>query len=472
MVKTLGKRLLPIFLAIILVVATIPMGIFTASATTVTVLDGKVSITDTANNMSVSGSTVTVKASGNILSQTTNTITIKNESTDTAQISFDYSASNYSSFSESSASGTKSEVLAGGASITMSIKGKRALSGTATLTLSDFSLAVAATSSNVTFEFDNNYGSITVDGAAINTGDVKGIGATNGATLVATATNGATFKGWIDGATGAILSTSANYTIKPASDMTVKAVFIGANSKPHFMLGVLNQKSFKCGFLNLGSADYWNIPSGSYIFDDLNAAASASANTSSKGIVLMNSSTLPAGTYTIPSGSVLLIPFDSNNTLYKSDAEGREFKTDLDGNGSEEDATSERNKHAITYYRTLTMASGANIILNGEMSLSAKHLWTQGATTGGADESYGIEVASLSGIPKTVIERAKEILKKTLDEGVVTYKTVTDTSAQLPLEVQGATDLLRELKTLDVNTLTPIEAMSVLFDLSNKAKSI
>ena len=91
---------------------------------------------------------------------------------------------------------------------------------------------------------------------------------------------------------------------------------------------------------------------------------------------------------------------------------------------------------------------------------------------GGADESYGIEVASLSGIPKTVIERAKEILKKTLDEGVVTYKTVTDTSAQLPLEVQGATDLLRELKTLDVNTLTPIEAMSVLFDLSNKAKSI
>ncbi len=91
---------------------------------------------------------------------------------------------------------------------------------------------------------------------------------------------------------------------------------------------------------------------------------------------------------------------------------------------------------------------------------------------GGADESYGIEVASLSGIPKTVIDRAKEILKKTLDEGVVTYKTVAEPSAQLPLEVQGATELLQELKNLDVNTLTPIEAMSVLFDLSNKAKSI
>ena len=111
----------------------------------------------------------------------------------------------------------------------------------------------------------------------------------------------------------------------------------------------------------------------------LNTAANASASSTSKGIVLMNNSTLPAGTYTIPSGSVLLIPFDDANTLYKTEAAGREFQTDLDGNGKEEDATSERNRHTISYYRTLTMASGANIILNGEMSLSAMHLWAQGA---------------------------------------------------------------------------------------------
>ena len=91
---------------------------------------------------------------------------------------------------------------------------------------------------------------------------------------------------------------------------------------------------------------------------------------------------------------------------------------------------------------------------------------------GGADESYGIEVAKLGGIPKAVTDRAKQILKKITSEGVVTYKTVKAADSQLPLEMQGAADILAELKDLDVNTLTPIEAMSVLFDIVNKAKSI
>lgn len=41
---------------------------------------------------------------------------------------------------------------------------------------------------------------------------------------------------------------------------------------------------------------------------------------------------------------------------------------------------------------------------------------------GGADDSYGIEVAKLSGIPEEVIKRAKQVLKKTEEEGIVTYK--------------------------------------------------
>ena len=91
---------------------------------------------------------------------------------------------------------------------------------------------------------------------------------------------------------------------------------------------------------------------------------------------------------------------------------------------------------------------------------------------GGADDSYGIEVAKLSGIPNPVIERAKAILKETLESGIVTYKTADKSDMMLPLEMQGAGEILDELKMLDVNTLTPIEAMSVLFDLANKAKSI
>ncbi len=91
---------------------------------------------------------------------------------------------------------------------------------------------------------------------------------------------------------------------------------------------------------------------------------------------------------------------------------------------------------------------------------------------GGADDSYGIEVAKLGGIPKPVIERAKEILKETLESGIITYKTANIQNDQMSLEMQGAADIMHELQALDVNTLTPIEAMGILFDLANKAKSM
>ncbi len=75
-------------------------------------------------------------------------------------------------------------------------------------------------------------------------------------------------------------------------------------------------------------------------------------------------------------------------------------------------------------------------------------------------------------LPLKSVKRAKQILKKTEDEGLVTYKTAPDPDMQLPLEMQGAQDILHELQILDVNTLTPIEAMQILFDLVNKAKSM
>ena len=91
---------------------------------------------------------------------------------------------------------------------------------------------------------------------------------------------------------------------------------------------------------------------------------------------------------------------------------------------------------------------------------------------GGADDSYGIEVAKLGGIPNSVINRAKEILRIIEEQGMVTYKTAPASDMQLPLEMQGAQDILHELQAIDVNTLTPIEAMQILFDICNKAKSI
>ena len=93
---------------------------------------------------------------------------------------------------------------------------------------------------------------------------------------------------------------------------------------------------------------------------------------------------------------------------------------------------------------------------------------------GGADDSYGVEVAKLSGIPNTVIDRAKEILATLETEGPQVGSRVTGDEAemQMTFELHGAKQLLEELKLLDVNTLTPIECMTALNGFVQKAKEI
>lgn len=94
---------------------------------------------------------------------------------------------------------------------------------------------------------------------------------------------------------------------------------------------------------------------------------------------------------------------------------------------------------------------------------------------GGADDSYGVEVAKLSGIPEKVIERAKEILFS-LESGEAAGArggiTGDEAEMQMTIELHGAKQLLEELKLTDVNTLTPIECMSALNDFVKKAREI
>ena len=89
---------------------------------------------------------------------------------------------------------------------------------------------------------------------------------------------------------------------------------------------------------------------------------------------------------------------------------------------------------------------------------------------GGTDDSYGIEVAKLAGIPNSVIMRAKEILEKTLAEGVNITKRAETQELQMPMGYSISSEITEELKNIDVNTLTPIECMSVLSELIEKAK--
>ncbi len=93
---------------------------------------------------------------------------------------------------------------------------------------------------------------------------------------------------------------------------------------------------------------------------------------------------------------------------------------------------------------------------------------------GGADDSYGIEVAKLAGLPDWIIKRAKEILKeltsgKTDDKE--TFANISSHSSeedmQLSLLDTASNAVTDKLKSVDVNTLTPIEAMNLLYELKN-----
>ena len=91
---------------------------------------------------------------------------------------------------------------------------------------------------------------------------------------------------------------------------------------------------------------------------------------------------------------------------------------------------------------------------------------------GGADGSYGIEVAQLAGIPKSVVVRAREILAELEETGTAPVirtqiKEVQD-DTQISFESGINNEVIDELKMLDVNTLTPIEALTKLYEIKTK----
>jgi DNA mismatch repair protein MutS len=97
---------------------------------------------------------------------------------------------------------------------------------------------------------------------------------------------------------------------------------------------------------------------------------------------------------------------------------------------------------------------------------------------GGADQSFGIEVAKLAGLPPSVIKRAKIILKELeankidiefkAEDGVIEESE----DIQYNFKTNTTDDLLELIKAVDINTLTPIEAMQTLYDLKKKVEEL
>ncbi len=109
---------------------------------------------------------------------------------------------------------------------------------------------------------------------------------------------------------------------------------------------------------------------------------------------------------------------------------------------------------------------------------------------GGADKSYGIQVAKLAGVPDMVIDRAKEIVEQLTDNDIT--EKIQSIAVDVKVEGKGKKppkldelelsqmslfdtvtdeDVLKELMEVEVNTLAPIDALNVLYRLQNKLKN-
>jgi DNA mismatch repair protein MutS len=126
-----------------------------------------------------------------------------------------------------------------------------------------------------------------------------------------------------------------------------------------------------------------------------------------------------------------------------------------------------------THYHELTVLESETPGIKN-YSISAKKrggdiIFLRKIVPGGADDSYGIEVASLAGVPEAVIRRAKAVLSA-LETGrtAETSKPERSEDGQMTLQDLSGSVIAETLNKTDLNTLTPLEALNLLFELKKK----
>jgi len=124
-----------------------------------------------------------------------------------------------------------------------------------------------------------------------------------------------------------------------------------------------------------------------------------------------------------------------------------------------------------THYHELTELEGALPgVRNYNISIKKRGeelIFLRKIVPGGADRSYGIEVATLAGLPKEVVSRAKAILAE-LEKGGAYQAAPRKEEDQISLSAIGEAEVLDALRRAQVETLTPIEAMQLLYELRQK----
>ena len=364
--KQVFKRFLSLALAMLMVLTLLPAMTTTAwaatSGTVTGLADENIGLSfsgDADDAWNATGTTITgsVVSVGGTCSDTSynSTLTIKNNKATKATLSFTYAIEQNSGTikvggGSVTANGSFSRELAADGTIEVYIQSG---STTATkITMTNVAL-VSDVTATATFVPAEN-GTYTVDGKRITEEYSNTQSSMTAYQVVATPADGYQFLGWYNLTTGKCIATAATTALNIESDCTVTAKFVS--------------KSLAL------------FETGGQRFADLNeAVAYAQANGQSK-ITLASDGSI-SGTYTIPAGITLLIPFDAAGTLY----------TDA--------PAAIRTTPASKPFRTLTMSEGTSITVNGAISLGGRYFAAGGGQQGRPVGDYGyIKMADNSSI--------------------------------------------------------------------------
>ena len=366
MIQRISKRFLSLLLVAVMVLALVPaitLPAFAATSGTVTGLsDANIGLSfsgDADDAWSATGTTITgsVVSVGGTCSDThhNSTLTIKNNKTAKATLSFNYAIEANSGTIEVNgtavtANGAFNKELAIGESIKVYIKSG---STTATkITMTNVALVSDVTATTTFVPAEN--GTYTVDGKTVTETYSNTQSSMTAYQVVATPAEGYQFLGWYNLTTGKCIATAASTALNIESDCTITAKF--------------------------ASKTVALFETGGQRFADLNEAVAYAQTNGQSKITLATDGSI-SGTYTIPAGITLLIPFDAAGTLY----------TDA--------PAAIRTTPASKAFRTLTMSEGTSITVNGAISLGGRYFAAGGGQQGRPVCDYGyIKMADNSSI--------------------------------------------------------------------------
>ena len=358
MVKRIGRRFVSLLLTFVTVLTMLPAMTLPAlavqSGNVTGLADENIGLSftgDADDAWSANGTTITgsaISTSGCGTTHYDSTLTITNKKATKATLSFDYAIEQNSgeikvAGGSVTANGSFSRELAAGSTIKVYIK-SGSTSAATKITLTNVVL-VSDVNATATFVPAEN-GTYTVDGKLITEEYSNTQSSMTAYQVVATPNKGYQFLGWYNLTTGKCIATAATTALNIESDCTITAKFA---SKTAALFETGGQR-----------------------FADLNeAVAYAQANGQSKITLATNGSI--SGTYTIPAGITLLIPFDEAGTLYTTTPA---YTT-----------TAETPKA----YKTLTMAPDSSITVDGgAISVGGKHFTSSGRECCKPTGAYGL----------------------------------------------------------------------------------